>query len=537
MGGISEAVGPRLVGSRQQHLATVLVELERGVELAERTLLVAPDDEVAVGRDGGRSLAVALADLVFLRILRLIAEVHTFDVDGLVGGVVELYPVLALEVVVDVDAVVGTYLVDTDRGDALGVLLAVAELGERGGKGDAASRQADGAFGGEQVAALLPAGKTVAGRCLGTQGDGCEEVTFEVGVGDVDAVNEELGTLGVGLQCDRLACGTTQLHGRELLHVVGHRVAAAAVEVVLDGFGCPLHIVSAAETASPSSYVLHQLAHPLDVVHQFVDNLAGTCSFEDATANDAVGVDELAAELVVLQQVQEQVDDVFVVARSRSRSIVLELLESGEGVIATVVPAALEGVVEVEADETVASVVAAAVGLDVVVGPVVVVEVEGDGHVVGELINVEQRLQLLVGSCVGGVLAQFADALDGHVVAVLHRHVLEGVELLVVVAPVGVGEVVVVRLAQVEDTTQLAVHIFYDGHVRLHIDIDARALDDGLKGGVHEAGVVGPDVVAAIAYKQCLVTNVGLLWEESVVELILSVEYLVGLQLERAETL
>ena len=196
-----------------------------------------------------------------------------------------------------------------------------------------------------------------------------------------------------------------------------------------------------------------------------------------------------------------------------------------------------EGVVEVKADKTVTAVVTATVGLDVVVGPVVVVEEHGDGHVVGKLIDVEQGLQFLVGSIVSTVATQLEDALDYHVVAVLELQVLEGIELLVVVTPVGVGKLVVVGLAHIQHAAQLAVHIFNDGLVGLHVDVDARALDDGLQGRIHEAGVVHPNVIATIADEQHLAADVGFLREERIVEAVLAVEHLVRFQLERAETL
>ena len=87
-------------------------------------------------------------------------------------------------------------------------------------------------------------------------------------------------------------------------------------------------------------------------------------------------------------QVQEEVDDILVVACAGG-VVVFELGKVCEGIVNAGVPTALEGVVKIEAHETIAAIVATAIGLDVVIGPVVIVEIEGDRHVVGELVNVK----------------------------------------------------------------------------------------------------------------------------------------------------
>ena len=234
------------------------------------------------------------------------------------------------------------------------------------------------------------------------------------------------------------------------------------LQFVLDGGSGPVGVVAVVD-----ALLLHELAHGLYVVQQLVDNLAGTVRLEDAACHDAEGVDETAAELVVPHEVEQQVDDGLVIVALAADGIgTLELQEVGEGVVVVLVEVAQgEGVVEVEADKAVAPVVLAAVCLDVVVGPVVVVEKHGGGHVVGELVDVEHGLQLVVGTGIVDFAGQFEDAVQYGVVAVFHHHVFEGVEFLVVVAPVGVGEVVVIRLAHVEHAAQFAVHILDDGLV------------------------------------------------------------------------
>ena len=84
-----------------------------------RLQFVAPDDQVSVGRDDGLCLCLALGNLVFLRIGLVVTQEHAFHIDRLAGGVIEFHPVVALEVVVDIDTVGSAYLVDAYRGDAL----------------------------------------------------------------------------------------------------------------------------------------------------------------------------------------------------------------------------------------------------------------------------------------------------------------------------------------------------------------------------------------------------------------------------------
>ena len=52
--------------------------------------------------------------------------------------------------------------------------------------------------------------------------------------------------------------------------------------------------------------LFHEVAHWLYVCQQFVDNLTGACWLKYTTSHEAEGVDELAAEFVVVHEVQEQ---------------------------------------------------------------------------------------------------------------------------------------------------------------------------------------------------------------------------------------
>ena len=280
--------------------------------------------------------------------------------------------------------------------------------------------------------------------------------------------------------------------------------------------------------------LLHIIGHRLYVSQQFVDDFACKCRFKHATSNDAERVDELAAIFVVAQQIEQQAHDFAVqITFTAHRRSILELQEIAEGVVVILIEIAKgKGIVEVEADETVAPVVLAPIAFHVVVGPVVVVEEHGGSHVIGKLVDVEQLAQLFVGSRLVDVLAQLIDALQDTVVTILHDAVLESIQLFIIVAEVGIGKVVVIRFAQVQHTSQLAIHILDDRHIRLHVEVDARALDDGFQGCIHETGVIRPHVVAAIAHEQRLVARIGLLREEGIIVAVLPVEHLAGFQLK-----
>ena len=82
--------------------------------------------------DDGLRLRLTFADLIFLGLLQVVAQVHPFHVDRTVGGVVEFHPVVMLPVVVDKDAIGGTHFIDAHRCEALCGFLLVGEWGEAG---------------------------------------------------------------------------------------------------------------------------------------------------------------------------------------------------------------------------------------------------------------------------------------------------------------------------------------------------------------------------------------------------------------------
>ena len=151
--------------------------------------------------DDGRSLTLALLDLVLLRLIfRIVCQVHTFDIDILVCGVVELHPVLALEVVVDIETVVGAYLVDAYGRDTLLGYLAVAQFGKGCRELDSATAgQAHLGIRTDDIVALFPSGKAVTGRGFRLQGNRGEEMAIEVSVGHFETIDVEVGSVGIGI--------------------------------------------------------------------------------------------------------------------------------------------------------------------------------------------------------------------------------------------------------------------------------------------------------------------------------------------------
>ena len=105
--------------------------------------------------------------------------------------------------------------------------------------------------------------------------------------------------------------------------------------------------------------------------------------------------------------------------------------------------------VEVEEDKTVASVILAAIGLDIVLGPVIVAQIQFCSHVVGKLIHVQQTSDFLVGFCVGTIACYLTESVVSRAGAVVKSFVLEHVDFLIIIAEVGIDKLVVRGLAQV----------------------------------------------------------------------------------------
>ena len=78
--------------------------------------------------------------------------------------------------------------------------------------------------------------------------------------------------------------------------------------------------------------------------------------------------------------------------------------------------------------------------------------------------------------------------------------VLKHVNLLVIIAEIGIDELVVVGLAQVQNTLEATIDVFSHLDETLHVHVYTRALDDCGKCRVRKART-RPDIVAAVAYE------------------------------------
>ena len=163
----------------------------------------------------------------------------------------------------------------------------------------------------------------------------------------------------------------------------------------------------------------------------------------------------------MVEQIQEQTDDsnLLIVIKHLSRTAFQA--------------SAVESIVEIEKYKTVATVVATAISLHIVVRPVIVSKEELGSHIVGELIDVEQCLYLVIDARVVDTFGKVTELFEDLVSTILKRVVFKHVDLLIVVAEVGIDELVVVRLAHVDHTTELAVDVFHHLDCTLHIEVNA----------------------------------------------------------------
>ena len=89
---------------------------------------------MSVGRDDGLCTSLTFGNLVFLGLFFVIAQEHTLHINRLVGGVIKLHPVVTFEVIVDIDAVGSTHLVDSYGCDAFSCLFLVGKWGKASNK-------------------------------------------------------------------------------------------------------------------------------------------------------------------------------------------------------------------------------------------------------------------------------------------------------------------------------------------------------------------------------------------------------------------
>ena len=127
---IMQLVRPALITAGQDHVASLCRQLEWCVELRLGIQFVAPDNQMAERWNHGRDVFAVLADLPFLRLVHVVAQVHPFHVNIRVGGVVELNPVVPFPVFVHIDAVRRTHLVDANWVDMACFLFFLGEGSE-----------------------------------------------------------------------------------------------------------------------------------------------------------------------------------------------------------------------------------------------------------------------------------------------------------------------------------------------------------------------------------------------------------------------
>ena len=245
-----------------------------------------------MSRNDGRH-AVGLLNLILVGFLHVVAEIHAFNVDIGIGGVVEFNPVVTLEEVVDEDAVGSAYLVDSDGSDAILAEFLFGEWGEGGDECVTAFGQGDLSFGAEDGVVPLPSCKAIAGWRFCSQQDRGKQLTLEVGVGHIDSVHIEAGTLGVGFQADGLYGDIAEFRVGEILQVTSH-LSGTSFQLILNRGGRTIGVVAIVD-----ALLLHQLAHGFHVVQQLIDNLARAGRLEHTSCYNAERVDEPTAELIM----------------------------------------------------------------------------------------------------------------------------------------------------------------------------------------------------------------------------------------------
>ena len=97
---------------------------------------------------------------------------------------------------------------------------------------------------------------------------------------------------------------------------------------------------------------------------------------------------------------------------------------------------------------------------------------EFGSHIVGELVDVEQCLHLIVDTWIVDMFGEVTEFIESFVGTVLELIVLKHIYLLIVIAEIGIDELVVGRLTQVNHTTEPAVDVFRHLHRALHIEVD-----------------------------------------------------------------
>ena len=319
----------------------------------------------------------------------------------MVGGIVELNPVVALVVVVGKDGIGGADLIDAHGGVTV-FAVGIGHLAEGSHELEAvARREVQGGITGDVargVVGIAPSHEAVASARLGPQCYGREECAVVLAVGHAHVVDINISGFG-GLNGERhlLLSGTTEAEALILLHLLDEPGGTA--------FQLLAHLVERAVGAG--SFPCHGLAH---AVAQLVTDLGRTRGLEH-TAHGAEDVDEASAEVVVLEQVEEESTEFYLAVAPLTCiiyiivAVPLHAIDPTEGVavdlnLALLVggaPVGAEGGVEVEEGDAEAATVGQTIGLEVVVGPVPRAEVKLGSHVIYEFIYIYEFADLGIG--------------------------------------------------------------------------------------------------------------------------------------------
>ena len=184
------------------------------------------------------------------------------------------------------------------------------------------------------------------------------------------------------------------------------------------GAECRGHLIS----GPPGRFVVVERLRVCHAPGDALCYLLASHGFEHGIGDEAEGIDKLLAELLVVEQIEEDGDRLDLLGVVR-HGFAVEAVEGvgllvGKCVEGRIVP--VEGIEVVEDEAEAAALVESRPPcLEVVLRPVVVADIELYGHVVAVFVDVEQRAYLVVGAFRGGAFRQGEQALHGIVGAAL----------------------------------------------------------------------------------------------------------------------
>ena len=376
-----------------------------------------------------------------------------------------------------------------------------------------------------------PCREGVSCRSLRPERDGREQLSREPARGHYLLVHEELCPGRVAVQADIDGRGARESEGRIFPEFAEHRGLPAVVvrdHRVARGPRCLVAVVA----------IVGHLLYLVLLSAQLADDTFTAAGLEHRPSHDAEGIHKVAAEGGVLQQIEEDGHNLHLAADAWDGLVELVVQrvpcpcllagKAGEG------RAQGECMVDIVEDEAEASVLMQrSPALEIVLRPVVVAHVHLHRHVVTYLVHIDETLYLGIALVEDCRLGQLVEALPCRAVATL-LHVsrvavhLKEIYLVIVISIVGIDEVLVVRLPQVDGSAIEPVEEMHHRLVALCIDVQSAAYDNLLHRRVAQAAVV---VVACTAEDYLLVAQVRLVVEELIVEPVLSLVYLLGIHL------